>query len=103
MREEGAHPKGGGVESTGPMSCDCTEGALPRVARVELGEPGHLTRRTAASIIYGTEGQWDPKRMSTSQRLRTERQSGSAGLWDGEGRAARPPNHLIVNGLTVLL
>lgn len=67
------------------MSCDCTEGALPRVARAELGEPGHLTRRTAASLIYGTKGPWGPKCMSTSQRLRTELQSGSAGLRDGEG------------------
>ena len=98
----GGTPQRGRGGGHGPVFCACTEGAPPRAARLELGEPGHLTRGTAASIIHGTEGQWGPKRMSTSQRLRTELQSGSAGLGDGEGRAARPPNHLIVSGVTVL-
>lgn len=51
-------------------------------------------------IVHGMEGQWGP--MSSWQQLRTELQ----GWGPGQGRAgqaARPPNHFIFNGVTVLL
>lgn len=99
MREEVAHPKKrGGVH----RPCPVTEwrGPPPERPGRDLGG-ARATQHGGSSTVWKAMG---PDEHLLGQQLRTELQSwsGRAGRQARAGQAARPPNHCIFNGVTVV-